>query len=155
MATEKTTESSRLLSADEKAARLDRLFRTTRPTELPTESKPRENLSPRVEAWESTVMTRTFFELDDRMTIDTRLAFMDYLNQFKDFAGDYLIDTVEDLLFLGAEMETKKQVLEETVKLLWERVGDFYRLKGIDASQEYVAAMRERQHLERANEGRG
>lgn len=98
-------------------------------------------------------MIRTFFELDDRMSLGTRVDFIAYLDKFNDFAGKYLIDTVEDLLFLGAEMDQKKEVLEQTVKLLWERVGDFYRLRGIDAGQEYLAAMRERKEQE--SEGGG
>lgn len=58
--------------------------------------------------------------------------FLNYLDRYEDAYGKYLLDTVDDLLNQEAEDEVKDEIINKGIDLVFERVGDFSRFKGIE-----------------------
>jgi len=76
------------------------------------------------------------------MTLNLQIEFYNYLDKFDDFAGKYIIDTIEDLVFLDAD--GREEILEQVTKLLWERVDQFYKFQALgvlDQNDECLRAL--------------
>lgn len=90
-------------------------------------------------------LKRTFFRIDDYFTVEHGMQFRAYLEKQEDAGGKLLLTNIEDLIAMDSLPEDERRKALDGIVMKFEKhVESFYRIKGIEPTDEYLKALRER-----------
>lgn len=89
------------------------------------------------------ILRKTIFKIERLLTVENYVRFLNFLDRYDDAWGKHMIDNIEDLALGNWDNVSKENYEKQAIRIIFERLDDFYKISGIDRNVEYLERMRE------------